>query len=453
VSVRLAIAFAGVCFAGSVVAQPEVVDPPSSDQPAGVVEPSDAVPVGPEPTSAGSMEVAAQLWAVIGRYRFAATADRVRVTLVQPGGRSDMHSLVVRCAPGAGGLVRLELGDLTIVARQGGIRAVHTQDSTTYAELPAPEDSVGPVSVLRGLLPPLAIPQLSLAFDPAVVDWCPLVSGLSWETAERITIDGHDGVRLRGRTDVGGAMLDLAAARVRRFEADLDADGTTRLIVECEPLDPSDPAGWVLDISDRRPVDRLEVLRPLGARVEVGGRLPRATLLTVGDPQERRLGVEPATGVVARTRLYAVLLMRDDMPTDDTRSFVASVLAGVVECRRELLRGRIDGRFAKTVRLVDFLGVVQAETSGGILERIGSQAEAWSEAVAMVHAAEATKPVLTWYADESRLIDRLVPGAQSVLVVHDGGGTIRAVLAVDSLTSSESVRDAMVAAVPVVLPE
>ncbi len=392
------------------------------------------------------MEVAAHLWAVIGRYRFAATADRVRVTLIQPGGRSDMHSLVIRCVPGSAGLVRLELGDLTLVARQGSLIAVHNMDPTTFVKLQASEASTGPAAVIREVLPPLALPHLSLAFDPAQVDWCPLVTGLAWESAERVLIDGHDGVRLHGTTDIGSATLDLAAARIRRFEADLDSEGT-RLIIECEPFEPGDPAEWVLDVEGRRALDRLESLRPLGTRFKIGDTLPRASVLTVGTQEERVLGGEADAGLLGRSRLHAVLLLRDDTPATQTRAIVVSVLAGMTESRREFLRGRIDGRFAKQLRLVDLFGVIQAETSGGILERINTQAEAWHDAIESALPAETIKPELAWQADGSRLIDRVSPGALAVLVMHDSTGTIRTILPMRPETPADIVRDALVAGV------
>ncbi len=393
------------------------------------------------------MEVAAHLWAVIGRYRFAATADRVRVTLVQPTGRSDMHSLVIRCVPGSAGLVRLELGELTLVARQGSLRAAHKKDPTTFAELRASDPLTGPAGVVRELLPTLALPQLSLAFDPAEVDWCPLVTGLAWESAERMVIDGQNGVRLRGSTDIGGVTLDLAAARVRRFEADLDTEGT-RIIIECEPFEPGDPAGWVLDVESRRVIDRLEGLRPLGARFGVGDRLPRTGVMTVDSQIEGVLGGEIDTGLAGKDRLHALLLLRDDAPAAETNAIVAAVLSGMTECRRELLRGRIDGRYSKRLRLVDLVGVIQAETSGGILERINTQAEAWRRAVESALPAEAVTPELAWQADGSRLIDRFSPGAKAVLVMHDSSGMILAVLPMRAETPSEMVRDALVVGVP-----
>jgi hypothetical protein len=399
----------------------------------------------PSLSAAGSMEVAANLWAVIGRYRYAATADRVRVTLVRPGGRSDMLSLIVRCVPGASGLARLELGELTLVAQGGRLLAVHGRDPTTYAELQAPQAGADPASVLRALLPPLAIPQLSLAFDPAEVEWCPLVRGLAWENAERVAIGGHDGVRLSGRTETGAAAIELAGARVRRFEADLEAGGQTRLIVECEPLEPGDPAGWGVDLSGRRRVSGLAALQPLGPAIAVGDPFPRLRVVTVASPDERVLGVEPQPGLFPESRYYAALLVRDDLPAETTRAAAEAAISGITELRRELLRGRLDGRLDKRVRFAELVGVVQAQTTEGMLERVAQQSGAWLAAVEPV--AEAERPVLAWTGGEGRLIDRFAPGAAAVVVLYDGAGVIRAIVPLDGRPTADAVAAGLIGGV------
>lgn len=407
-------------------------------------EPSNA-PRQADGAPAGSMEVAAQLWAVIGRYRFAATADRVRVTLVRPGGRSDMLSLVVRCVPGAAGLARLELGDLTLVARDGKLIAVHDRDPTTYAELDAPEGARDPASVLRALLPPLAIPQLSLAFDPGRVEWCPLVSDLTWENAERVAIDGYDGVRLVGATDTGRASIELAGARVRRFEADLESDGQTRLIVECEPLGPGDPSGWTIDVASRRRVSGIAALRPLGVRFGVGDRFPLVRAVTVGSQREVVLGREAdPPGLFPETRYYAALLLHDDTPVETTRSIAETALHAVTDFQRELLRGRLDGRFDKRVRLAGTLGVIQAQTTGGMLDRIARLSGAWLAAEEASRPSATDRPELAWTGGEARLIDRLAPGATGVLVLYDGTGVIRAIVPVEADSGEDAVSASLI---------
>ena len=410
------------------------LNPPGSDDPT----PPD------QPRAANSIEVAGHLWAVIGRYRFAATADRVRVTLIGADGQSDMHSLVVRCVPGAAGLARVELGDLALVATDDRLVAIHQRDPTTFAEIVPQRSSGNPGQVLRELLPPLPIPQISLAFDAAEVDWCPLVDGLRWQHAERIKLDGRDGVRLRGTSNAGDATLEIVGARVRRFEAELAEGGATKLIVECSPIEPDDPGAWPLDVAGRREVGGLGALRPLASGIEPGGRLPRLAL----SPGTRRLGQDTEPGLMPENRLYTVLLIRDDTPAETTRLGTLAALHAMTELQRELLRGRIDGRFDERVRLVELLGVVVAQTTGGILDRVAEEEAAWNAAVVSARPVESQRPELTWTGGEARLIDRLAPGAELVLVMHDGTGEILAIKHIDEATTAKLLADDLAAAVP-----
>ncbi len=400
--------------------------PPAA--PSAQPEPAPESGPGAEPQAAGSLEVSAQLWAVIARYRFAATADEVRVTLAHPSGRSDTHSLVVRCIPGPAGLARVELGEVIAVASRARLAAVHEHDPTTYAEAGASDPGATPADVLRELLPPLPIPQLSLAFDAGDVDWCPLVERLRWESAERIERDGERGIRLTGRSASGPASLVLAAGRVRRFDAVIDAGLGLRLIVECEPIDPGDPGAWGLDTSGRRRLDRLALLRPLGPALAVGARWPGAQATPV---DSREAGEwPPLTGAErpeSRFPLRAAWLFRADEPATEIEDLAVRTLGALVELRREIVRGRIDGRFDKRLALREVVGIALVEQEGGAFERIDAQHGAWRSAVAEAWPAPGEPPALLWMPAEARLLDRVAPGERSALVLLDGSGTLRAI--------------------------
>lgn len=427
-----------------------------SAQPAETADPADAgVSSGQTGSSvAGSMEVAAHLWGVIGRYRFAATADLVRVTLIRPGGRSDMHSMEVRCVPGANGLARIELGDLTLEARGGFLRAVHRRDPTTYfgKAIPAAEGPQSdPASVLRSTLPPLPIPHLSLAFDAAEVDWCPLVTGLVWERAERLDNGTRDGVRLVGRTDMGKTSLEMAGARVRRFEADLEPSGQTRVIVECEPLEPSDPDGWVLDVQGRRLASSLASLGPLGPRLEVGQALPRLDLSGVGDQKAPKLPdpEEPLLRLASSFR--TVLFLRDDTPPEFVRGVTSMLANAYADTARELLRGRLDGAYDKRLRLAGLAAAVEVTTDDTVLARLDSCAEAWREAVEATGRPFPNGAAIGWFVTDTRLVDRLVDrlalASDAAVVVLDDNGQIKAILPVHARTQQAEIASALLQAI------
>lgn len=392
---------------------------------------------------AGSMEVAAHLWAVIGRYRFAATADRVRVTLVQPDGRSDMHSLEIRCVPGTNGLARLEISDLTIEARGGVLRAVHGRDPTTYVQqpLPLPESDTDkradPATVLRDALPPLPIPHLSLAFDAAEVDWCPLVTGLVWENAERLTHDGREGVRLVGRTDMGSASLEISGARIKRFEADLEPAGQTRIVVDCEPLEPSDPDSWVLDVSRRRPEPGLASLRPLGQPPAIGSDFPAIDLRSAGASPPPVMPARESAALWAASTLHVVLFLRDE-PDDAAITLAASTLAeAYTQTQRSLLRGRLDGLYNKRLRLAGMSGAIEVTTDDQVFDRLQAMEQAWHDAVVAYRDRSSAPPPVGWYVNDTRLLDRLAMAAQAAVVVLDDAGVLRGVIPVDTSTPAD----------------
>lgn len=400
---------------------------------------------------AGSMEVAAHLWAVIGRYRFAATADRVRVTLFRPGGRSDMHTLDIRCVPGPSGMARLDMRDLSVEARAGVLKAVHGRDPTTFALVPAPDDAATPAATLRALLPPLPIPHLSLAFDEDAVDWSPLISGLEWEQAERTTGRGWDGVRLLGSSDLGKASLELAGARIRRFEADLDPSGQTRVLVECEPLDPSDPDSWPLDLGGRRELPRLSLLRPLGPPLRLGDALPRLEPQPIGQSQAPAPVVPAENDGLPPTAFSALLLIRA-APAEEVEPVLRQAFQGYAAAAREILRDRLDGLLDKRTRLTGLAGVVESETDAETLESLERLHAVWSTAADQHWSAPAPPPALGWVTAEQRLLDRLAPQASAALLLHDAAGRIHALVPLDQRAVTDAVSAALADAVRKISP-
>lgn len=426
------------------VGMPALAQPDRGADPSQIVNTTEA-----GSSTAGSMEVAAHLWGVIGRYRFAATADLVRVTLVRPGGRSDMHSMEVRCVPGSSGLARLELGDLSVEARQGVLRAVHRRDPTTYVkvtpDIPAGEGELkkDPASVLRAVLPPLPIPHLSLAFDAAEVDWCPLVTGLVWERAERLEDGPRDGVRLVGRTDTGTASLEIAGARVRRFEADLEPTGRTRIIIECEPLEPSDPDSWVLDVQGRRLVAGLGSLAPLGPATEVGESLPRLSVQGI-DGQSAPVLPESAEHTFGSERTFRVVLfLRNSTPPEFVREAAGKLAEAYTTVSRDVLRGRLDGTYDKRLRLAGLTALVEVTTDSTVLERLRTEARVWDDATSAMPQGIAGGKAIGSFVSGDRMVDRLAFTAEAAMVMIDDNRKIRAILPIDERTLQDAMRQTL----------
>ena len=403
----------------------------------------------PDSEAAGSLEVSAQLWGVIARYRFGATADRVRVTLAQASGRSDMLSLVVRCVPGAAGLARLELGGVVLAAARGAITAVHENDPTTYALLAASNPDANPAEILRELLPPLPIPQLSLAFDPGDVDWCPLVHGVRWESAARIEHGGERGVRLTGRSEAGPAALELVAGRVRRFEAVIDGDSGTSLIVESEPVAPGDPALWAIDTSGRRRVERLGDLRALGSQLGPGAAWPglRITSSARGETSDWPARAAPSDAA-ASLELRAAWLVRAGGGPESVRPLAEKAIGAVIDLRREIVRGGLAGRFDKRLAVREFVGIALIEQEGRTFELLGAQRASWEAALDAVWPEGQARPEMVWSPAEARPLDRVSPGAASALVLIDGRGVVLAAIPVTASTAPAELSAALTGQLP-----
>ncbi|MBK7405755.1 MAG: hypothetical protein IPJ41_14335 [Phycisphaerales bacterium] len=365
------------------------------------------------------------------------------MTLTGPR-RSDMHTLTVRCVPGPAGVARLELGDIIIAASQGRLVAIHRLDPSTYAELQASDPAASPADVLRELLPAIPIPQLSLAFDKEDVRWCPLLPAIRWESAERIEQDGERGVRLRGRSSAGEASLDLVGSRVRRFEAGLDADSGSRLLVECKSVSPGDPANWAIDRSGRRRIAGIGSLKPLGPPVTAGTLWPGIGLtLTPGSQPYRLLTPAPED---ASPELHLLLFARSSVDPARFEAIAALASNASRDLRRELLRGRIEGRIDKRMTLADTVCALVAEPGEDILARVGELTPAWLRGV----RADATgrAPLLAWSAEDSRPIDRVRVGAEAAAVLVDGRGRVVAAFGIDSESTVERVVGMLAAGLP-----
>ncbi len=417
---KLAVCCLLCCFSSALLGQ--VDTPPEPAAPPAQADNTHA------DVAASSLEVATQLLAVTARYRMGAVADRVRVTLVSDDGHSDMNSLIIRTVPGKSGLCRLEFGPMTLVAQRGVLRGVHSRDRWTFVEVPASDPSAGPGKVVAELLPMLVLPQISLAFDEDAVDWCPLVDDLVWDSGRRVNVDGASGVELRGHWTHGNATLVIAEGRVRKVAVDLDEAGSKRVIVDCSPVEPGDPEAWPLDITGRRKLNDLALLGPLDDPLEVGEHWPTTLSVidaTTGMPIEL---VETNASDRLAKHLRPVIIFSDD--ASDLNASLDEVAQGLLSLRRGLLQGRLDGRIDKRLRLGPVIGVVQTAQDGQTLDRLASLKQVWTGMFGEKTSPLASGATLSWMARESRVLDRLIPGAQCVLVLLDERGTILAKFAI-----------------------
>lgn len=384
-----------------------------------------------------------QLCAVIGRYRYGAAADHVRVTLISPGGRSDMHSLVVRTIPGRSGMVSLDLGSISLEAREGRLSAVHERDPASYALVEAANPNASPVTVIRETLPPLPVPQISLAFDEGEVEWCPLTPDITWVSAERLSDGIAPSMKLTGHSSIGPVTLEIAAGRFRRFEGDLDPSGETRIVIEATPVDEGDPAGWALRLDGRRQLARMDLLRPLGPAVEVEDQWPSVTLMRAGGAIANAFDGDWRDSA----QLRPVVVFGSEAGTPDR---VRLIEQAMLEFGRGITRGRILGTYDSRERVRPVLGIVLLSQDGHTRAAFAELAAAWDERFGGL--SPVARPQLFWSPAESRLLDRLKLHASMVVTLVGRDGEVLAVVPVDESMDAPTLAGMLLASVPMIGP-
>jgi len=190
-------------------------------------------------------------------YRAGPVADRVVVAFTDDRGNRATERFIVRVdATLDSPIVALELGRLHVSATQGVLLAVHDDEATTFFEAPI-ADPVTPEALAR-VLPPLPVPQLELAFADEPSIRTAYTPEITWTEARL-----HEAARPPVITLGGGgahgsvaARIDATTGRLRQVEAPLGPNATT-MTLDIAPVEPGDPASWIVDRGMRRPVEHL----------------------------------------------------------------------------------------------------------------------------------------------------------------------------------------------------
>jgi 2-amino-4-hydroxy-6-hydroxymethyldihydropteridine diphosphokinase len=287
---------------GPAMTQPATNPPPSTPAPtAPPAPPGPAAPLGPaaappgaspsavpEPRPreggkadlAGPVQVApeAAIAEIIRAYSGDAPwAERVVVSVRNSDKSTRRDELMIRVGPAGpqGRAVLIEAGPLRVHSEQGSVIAWLTNARDTFCR----EDFEGPspLAAMDKLLPPWPLPQLAFMNkpDPAKpMDLMAYAQGVVWDRASVNPGDRSPAFTIEGRSSQGPVSIiaDAKGGRLRKLTAGLNDAG---LMIELGfGADvPSDPASWRPDLSARRLVDRVSLLRarpPEGERREPG---------------------------------------------------------------------------------------------------------------------------------------------------------------------------------------
>ncbi len=275
-----------------------------------------------QPAAEPPVPAADVIWKnVIAAYRAGPIGERVRIGVLKPKGelpaepRGDPRlptdperlaleallrenaagmdeqrgALFLRIAPThpGGAIVRLEMGDLRVFAEPGRLTA--TRGSVPGGVVLKTFQGAVSVAQLEQLMPPLMLPQLSLALEEGEPQRIlPGLSGLTWRSSQRIKEAGKARLVLRGNAVSSRGQheleftIDESTFRLVHLRASSPGpqDGP-RVVVELfvSPIDPGDVASWRPDTAGRIAVSSLDQLRAAPPTAPV----VQATVIKAGD--------------------------------------------------------------------------------------------------------------------------------------------------------------------------
>jgi hypothetical protein len=350
---------------------------PQDDQPANPAEaPADAAraqvqPEAPTTEAPAQDQVAALLTKARASYHKGVTAEHVSFRETWPDGREAKSTVTFLYDNGIPAMswprrLRLELGRLTIVADDHELTAINTQDPTTYFKAQLPEGLT--MAALRGVLPPIPLPQLEWALGDSEAAGDPLnaipgAGPIKWgqQTTEsrthQFTFSGEaaGGPVHLTIDEPRGSLVGMSGPYGKKGPS-----GQARLEIEVTQIEGAAGAQsdqWLIDTTGRMAVGFIAELKGRPPEILAGDRLPDLSLMSLemkAVPLQDLL--TPASdGPMPNTRpqFGAIVLYRsmESAPPADAQAG-AKAIAG--------LRGMMGTHFADASKRPRVLGLVVA---------------------------------------------------------------------------------------------
>lgn len=386
-------------------------------------------------------------------YRAGPIAESVRVT-IQRGDEVREDTLTVRVlSPATTGhaMLRLELGPLRISAATdsitGQIIAQHVRDTTAYASWRF-EGPLTPTTLAR-YIPPVPAPQLALALGDPSADLIPQAPAITWHGATRERLAGRSIVRLTGRSRNRPVTLraDATSGRLIDLTAMIGSDDPpTRLTLTCTPIDPGAPELWLLSTAGRQRLASLAQLSPRPVPIRPGEPFPLPILLDRrAQPWliERALASSPRTGRRPETPL-AALVFFDAHDADTLDATLAEARTGLdaIGLAQQELTARANAAIEQGGRatLVRFHPLPVALIA---LAQARQQRTRVFEATDRAWPDEQADRVC-WSPSIGLTLDRIAPGARTVLALVDASGTLVDVIPLDGRPDAQAIADELV---------
>jgi len=344
--------------------------------------------------------------------------------------------------PPTPGVVRLDLGRLQIEIEGETLVAVHRHNPGTMFRVML--DPADPIRAMQAALPPLPIPQLEWALNPAPSDHLfssgALVAGLP-PLAAAAFVRFPDG-SFRAALADGWTASITRRADVSRGLASLtltDADGRDRLDVRATLLGAPLPR---LSLEGRETVPSIRDLRPAPAEIPISSHLPTPGLMNRAfEPWSLSEALTTAESA-GLSPIFVVLVVFDagqpGMVADAAAAHHAAA-AAIQSLRRRAKLGEIESAafILKPVAMLPVDAFVEAS--------IAAAHDRWLAA-----ATSPDDPV--WSSAGPAFITRLVPGSAAAIIVLDAAQTVMATIPVDARRlEPDSIRAEVEAALAVKL--
>lgn len=396
-------------------------------------------------------------------YRGGSIAERVTFTINDDAPEDAGRSVVVRVRSGASAdfsdrCIRLELPDLVFFAVHDRAVAIRPSDPTGCIEWP----SAGPPtpSLLASVLPPLALPQIALAFgEDGVSQPTPFGSVDAWEIKPVSSNTSGTLVRLVGVGPEATTELVFDAMTDRLTEFTIKpAAGQAGAIVRgrCESVAPGPVKSWAIGVEGRRKCRTFDELRVPPAELKVGDTLAD---LSVQDRVQNRWSLADNLANGRGVDVGLLLLFRPDPSGDGAiTSDVKLGLRAMERCWRlaALQRAQRDESSAnpEIPGIALARGVAVFELQAFTLERLERLHGSWGESTLAggPQSPSSVRPPpdlssLLWTPTGVSTLDRLAPDARVLLIVLGSDRKIRALVRLDGRSNDPASVDAELEAI------
>lgn len=411
---------------------------------AGAVSGAMVLPLSAEPVDPGVI-LAAMRTALASK---GPLAERVRVSIRQPGRGSRADEFLVKVDPGkksdrSEAAVWMELGELRVYASGGELVAAHAGDVSTCYAVSFATPLTAPA--LWKLLPPIPAPLIGFVLGDSTGETPNVSNGLTpytpritWTTAEASGTPGAEIVTLTGARDAFPGekaepeetrvtlVIDAATSRPTRFTSVLPDGAELRL--DMTPTVPGNPSQWAIHSASRTKVSSLTELKERRGDAARAAVVPELSLIDAewNAWEYRDAFTRPGTRAIASTHL-ALIFVRESA---DVPFGAPSADAKVAE--EEMLRaardaaGAVSGASPARVRVqtvpvmltMDDASRRKVENARKLLQAMGVEQNREVEPLVWAPSAEGT-------------IERFAPGAGVVCVVIRSDNSLGGIIVLD----------------------